>query len=273
MVDHVSHARIASTMRDPMLQPIIESTRLRVEALRPSVAELRARAIDQAQARDFAGALARPGLQVIAEITRRSPSAGALAPGLDPAMQAAKYVAGGAAAISVLTEPQFFDGSLDDLVAVRTRVAVPVLRKDFVLDDVQIWEARVNGADAVLLIVAILSDDQLSHLHGTATAGGLATLVEAHTLDEVRRAVDAGAAIVGVNNRDLATFETDLATAEAAAGYLNGAALTVAESGVSSPEGAARMAAAGYDAILVGEAAVTAADPAAFIQSLRAIRS
>jgi indole-3-glycerol phosphate synthase len=176
---------------------------------------------------------------------------------------------GGAAAISVLTEPDFFDGSLDDLVAVRRRVEVPVLRKDFVLDAAQIWEARAAMADAVLLIVAVLSDDQLAELRGVATEAGLAALVEAHALEEVQRAIDAGAEIVGVNNRDLATFVTDLATAEAAATHLDTVAVSVAESGVSSPEGAARMAAAGYDAILVGEAAVRSADPAAFIDSLR----
>jgi indole-3-glycerol phosphate synthase len=256
-------------MTRSMLQPIIDSTRARIEALLPAESEVRARALDRSPARDLAAALSAPGLQVIAEIKRRSPSAGPLASGLDPARQAASYVAGGAAAISVLTEPEFFDGSLDDLVAVREAVAVPVLRKDFTLHPVQIWEARAYGADAVLLIAAVLDDALLAELAGVAEAAGLAALVETHNLDEVHRALGVGAQIIGVNNRDLTTFVTDLATAEAAGSELQHVAVTVAESGVSDVAGAQRMAAAGYDAILVGEAAVKAGDPAAFIASLR----
>jgi indole-3-glycerol phosphate synthase len=256
-------------MTRSMLQPIIDSTRIRIDALRSSEPDLRARALDRAPARDFAASLSMPGLQVIAEIKRRSPSAGALAPGLDPARQAASYAAGGAAAISVLTEPEFFDGSLGDLGAVREAVDVPVLRKDFTLHPVQIWQARAAGADAVLLIAAILDDASLSELIGVAAAAGVAALVETHTIVEVHRALRIGARIIGVNNRDLATFVTDLSTAEAAAPELGDAAVTVAESGVSNAAGARRMAAAGYDAILVGEAAVRSDDPAAFVASLR----
>ncbi len=252
-----------------MLQPIVDSTRHRVAKLAPYEDELRERAAIRTSARDFAAALAAPGLQVIAEIKRRSPSAGPIAPDLDAAAQAKEYVAGGAAAISVLTEPDHFDGSLADLEAVRAAVDVPVLRKDFTVDAVQIWEAAAAGADAVLLIVAILDDADLGALLETARRAGVAALVEAHTLGEVDRALRSGASIIGVNNRDLTTFVTDLATAETAAGSLTETSLTVAESGVSDPAGAARMAAAGYDAILVGEAAVRADDPAQFIASLR----
>ncbi|MDJ0962453.1 MAG: indole-3-glycerol phosphate synthase TrpC [Acidimicrobiia bacterium] len=252
-----------------MLDAIVQSARDRAAALAPQSNELVARARDAAPARPFASALTGPSLRVIAEIKRRSPSAGPIAPDVEPATQALQYVAGGAAAISVLTEPDFFDGSLADLRAVRSTVEVPVLRKDFTVHPDQVWEARAAGADAVLVILAILIDDEVTALLETAHSAGVAALVEAHTIAEVERALVHGAEIVGVNNRDLTTFVTDLATAEQAAGYLSDVAVTVAESGVSSPAGAARMAAAGYDAILVGEAAVSADDPAAFVASLQ----
>lgn len=252
-----------------MLQPIVEATRKRVEALLPQAADLRAAAARRDPARSFSAALDQPGLQVIAEFKRRSPSAGRLGGDLDPAIRTEQYVAGGAAAISVLTEPHFFDGSLQDLEVVRATVDVPVLRKDFTLDPVQVWEARAAGADAVLLILAIVDDATAHDLLAVARDAGVDVLVEAHTVAEVQRAVELGAPMVGVNNRDLETFVTDLATAERAASALAGVAVTVAESGVSNPEGAARMAAAGYDAILVGEALVRSDDPAALVDALR----
>ena len=156
-----------------MLDEILERTRLRVEALRPRLDEMRRAATSAPAARDFTAALSADGLGVIAEIKRRSPSAGPLAPNLDPAAQATAYVAGGASAISVLTEPEFFDGSLGDLAAVRAAVDVPLLRKDFTLDESQIWEARAAGADAVLLIVAALSDSDLVSLIGVAATAGV----------------------------------------------------------------------------------------------------
>lgn len=252
-----------------MLDTILESTRRRIEPVVEEVDTLIARAASQPPARGFAAALTGDGLQLIAEIKRRSPSAGDLAPGIDPVDQAIRYVEGGAAAISVLTEPEFFAGSLDDLRAVRDAVDVPILRKDFTLHAAQIWEARAAGADAILLIVAALADDELSHLLGVAAAAGVDALVEAHTLVEARRAEAAGARIIGVNNRDLTTFVTDLATAESVGGEIE-ADVLVAESGVSDVAGAARMAAAGYDAILVGEALVRSSDPAGLVASLRA---
>lgn len=220
--------------------------------------------------RDLASALGRPGLSVIAEIKRRSPSAGDIDSSLDPVDLALQYVEGGADAISVLTEPEFFGGSLEDLRMVRNAVAVPVLRKDFTRSPSQIWEARASGADAVLLIVASLTSDRLALLLTTAKEVGVAAVVEAHTVEEVSAAADAGAEIIGVNNRDLQTFVTDLSVAEAAAPLLPHGVLTVAESGVSTPRGAQRMANAGYDAILVGEALVRSEDPVALLSSLKA---
>ncbi|MDJ0663622.1 MAG: indole-3-glycerol phosphate synthase TrpC [Acidimicrobiia bacterium] len=219
--------------------------------------------------RGFGDALAGSGLQVIAEIKRRSPSRGDLNIGLDPAAQAQAYAAGGAAAISVLTEPDYFGGSLEDLETVRAAVTLPVLRKDFIIDPRQVGESRAAGADALLLIVAGLDPGMMKTLLAECAAVGIEALVEAHNESEARAALDAGATIVGVNNRDLHTFVTDLAVAERVASQLDSSTVRVAESGVSDAAGAARMAAAGYDAILVGEALVTASDPAQLIAELR----
>jgi indole-3-glycerol phosphate synthase len=223
-------------------------------------------------ARSLSEALSGDGLSIIAEIKRRSPSAGDIDATLDPASQALKYVAGGASAISVLTEPDFFGGSLADLESVRYVVDVPVLRKDFMLDAAQIWEARAAGADAILLIVAALSDMVLSELINVSAQVGVEAIVEAHTGHEVHSAVAAGARIIGVNNRDLATFTTDLSVAEAVAELLPSEVVTIAESGVSGVDGARRMRDAGYDAILVGEALVRSENPAAFVAALKGER-
>ncbi len=206
---------------------------------------------------------------MIAEIKRMSPSAGPIAPHLDPAKQAKLYENGGAAALSVLTEPHYFAGSLEDLQSARAAVDLPVLRKDFIVDELQIHEARAAGADAILLIVAALDRGQLSDLHAAGIGLGLDVLVEAHNQDEVEAANRCGANLVGVNNRDLHTFHTDLSTAETLAPLVVGT-VRVAESGVSSPAGAARMAAAGYHAILVGEALVRSDDPAGLVSALKA---
>lgn len=252
-----------------MLEEIVESTRRRVAELMPAARELVAAAAVAPATRGFAAAVSRDGLQVIAEIKRRSPSAGPLAPHLDPATQAKLYEEGGAAALSVLTEPHFFAGSMEDLKSARDATGLPVLCKDFIVDDVQIHLARAAGADAVLLIVAALAEAELGALLETAVGLGLDVLVETHNREEVEIANRIGARLVGVNNRDLHTFVTDLATAERLASLVSGA-VRVAESGVSSPEGAARMARAGYDAILVGEALVRSDDPARLVAELRA---
>ena len=239
-----------------------------MEPLLAQTEELVARARDVVNPPSLRAALDRPGLQVIAEIKRRSPSAGDLGALVDPAKQAGRYVIGGAAAISVLTEPRFFGGSLDDLESVARTVEIPVLRKDFILHESQIAEAKIAGAAAVLLIVAAMDAARLEELLGWGTDLGLDCLVEAHSDAEVDVANGVGATLIGVNNRDLTTFVTDLGVAERAA-PLVAAEVKVAESGVSDPAGAARMAAAGYDAILVGEALVRSEDPAALLASLR----
>ena len=252
-----------------MLTKILDSAAIRALDAQRRIDEFVDAASSAAPARSLADALRAGGLSVIAEIKRRSPSAGDIDTALDPAAQALAYAAGGASAISVLTEPEFFGGSLADLASVRSVVDVPVLRKDFTLDAAQIWEARAAGADAVLLIVAALSDMLLSELIGVARDVGVDAIVEAHTRDEARTALDAGARTVGVNNRDLATFITDLSVAESVAEMLPSDVVTVAESGVSDVEGARRMREAGYDAILVGEALVRSDDPAAFVRELK----
>jgi len=229
----------------------------------------RRKAEAQPEARSLRAALRDAGLSVIAEIKRRSPSAGLINADLDPARQAVAYEAGGADAISVLTESRFFGGSLEDLIAVREAVTLPVIRKDFTRNEAQIWEARSHGADAVLLIVATLGQPILEHLIAVAKDVGVDAIVETHTDPELQRALAAGADIIGVNNRDLATFRTDLDVAERLAAGLTGDATTIAESGVSSVDGARRMRSAGYDAILVGEALVRAEDPAVLVAALK----
>lgn len=242
-----------------------------VGALGPRAAELRARALDAPPCRDFRGALAgHATVRVIAEIKRRSPGAGAIREGLDPAELAATYARSGAAALSVLTDGPHFGGSLDDLAAARAATDLPALRKDFTLAPVQIDEARAAGADAILLIVRILSDGELAELHGHARERGLAVLVEAHDAAELERAVACGARIVGINNRDLATFRADLAVTEAMLDRLPSATVVVSESGIRSGADVARLGRAGVDAVLVGESILRAPDPGAQVAELAA---
>jgi indole-3-glycerol phosphate synthase len=256
-----------------VLETILSSVRARLGEVRARRDEWREAALAAPPARGFAAALRTAGLSVIAEVKRRSPSAGVLAADLDVAERAAAYQEGGAAAVSVLTEPDHFAGSPGDLVAVRLAADLLVLRKDFVIDPAQVWQSRALGADAVLLIAAILDDRGLSELLGAAAAAGLDALVEVHDEREAERAVALGAGLIGVNNRDLGTFRVDLATAERLRPLLPDDAVAVAESGVSGASAAARMAAAGFDAILVGEALVRAEDPAALVAALRGVGS
>lgn len=209
---------------------------------------------------------------MIAEIKRRSPSKGDLAPGLDPAALAATYEAGGAAALSVLTDKKFFGGSPEDLAAARAAVSLPVLRKDFTVSEADVCDARLMGADAVLLIVAALDDDELARLHALAIAVGLDALVEVHDEDEAARAMAVGARLIGVNQRDLETFEVDAARALQVARALPDGVVRIAESGISGAADAARLAGAGYHAVLVGESLVTADDPGAAVGALRHAR-
>ena len=220
-------------------------------------------------------ALQARGVGVIAEIKRASPSRGPMADIPDAAALATAYVQGGASAISVLTEPQHFRGSLDDLAAAAAAVDVPVLRKDFVVDPYQVWEARAAGASAVLLIVVALEQDDLVSLLQVADEAGLVALLEAHDDLEVTRAVGAydaagitGRPIIGINARDLTTLEVDPTRFAAVRSTIPDGAVAVAESGVKSAEDVQRLAAAGADAVLVGESVATAADPAAAVAAL-----
>lgn len=222
---------------------------------------------------DFAAALAAPGMRLIAEVKGASPSKGILIEPFEPEAIAADYLAAGADAISVLTDEEFFKGSLDYLRAVKalSRAAAtprPALRKDFLLDRYQLAEARAAGADAILLIVAMLDDATLRDLHAATLDWGMAALVEVHNEAETERALAAGATIIGINNRDLHSFRVDLATTERLAPLLPERVTIVGESGIGTVDDVRRLAAAGVDAILVGESLVKAVDRGAAIRTL-----
>jgi len=208
-------------------------------------------------------------MAVISEIKRRSPSKGALNVDLDPSDLAAAYSSGGASALSVLTDHEFFGGSVADLQAARGAVALPVLRKDFTVAALDVCDARAMGADCVLLIAAALSHDELVAFHAVADDVGIEVLVEIHDERELAAALAAGASMVGVNQRDLVTFQVDHERAVRMAGIIPDDVVKIAESGVRDAADAANLRAAGYHAILVGETLVTAADPAAVLRSLR----
>jgi indole-3-glycerol phosphate synthase len=217
---------------------------------------------------DVVAALKGADVAVIAEVKRASPSKGALAAIADPAALAMDYEAGGACVISVLTEPRRFGGSLEDLAAVRAAVRVPLLRKDFVISSYQLWEARAYGADMVLLIVAALAQNALVSLVERAESIGLVPLVEVHTDGELDRAVDAGAKIIGVNARNLATLEVDRGVFGRIAPRIPDGIVKIAESGVRGPHDLLAYAAAGADAVLVGESLVTGRDPRSAVADL-----
>jgi indole-3-glycerol phosphate synthase len=251
------------------LSDILARKRGEVEAARRALpeAELRARLRDLPAPRGFESALSPRGgpARIIAEVKRASPSLGAIRTGLDAVAQARAYAAAGAAAISVLTDGPGFGGSLADLAQVRAAVDVPLLRKDFVLDGYQLLEARAHGADAALLIVAALDATTLRRLLDGCGELGLAALVEVHDEPEVDAALRAGTRIVGVNNRNLATFVVDLAVSERLLPRLPPDVRGVAESGVRTAEDARRLRRAGAANLLVGEALVRAADPGALL--------
>ena len=254
------------------LTEILDHKRRTLEPLRARRAELRAAALRRKEFRSFAGALAGGGgrtLALIAEVKRASPSAGVIAQDFEPVEIARRYEAAGSNAISVLTDERFFQGHLAHLVAVRAAVGLPVLRKDFVLEDVQIYEAAASGADAVLLIVAALEQDELVRLLDVAAACQLDALVEVHTLAEMDRALATDAAIIGINNRDLTTFQVDLATTETLSEQVPPGILVVSESGLRTAEDSRRVRACGVDAILVGEALMRSSDVAAQAAALR----
>ena len=256
-----------------ILDEILISTRESVAkraANVPLSALLRA-ASEQSATRDFASALREGPISVIAEIKRRSPSKGPLDLAVEPAQRAQQYEEAGAAAISVLTDAPFFGGSLEDLRTARAAVQLPVLRKDFMLDPYQVVEARAVGADAILVIMAAVDNELAHELIRAADELGMGVLVEVHSREELERAVEVGARIVGINNRDLGDFNVDLGTTEQLAPLVPDGCVIVAESGVRTHEDVQRVAAAGAHAVLVGESLMTSNDPAAALRSLRGV--
>src|SRR3954469_2705635 len=223
-----------------------------------------------APARGFAAAL-RDGSAVIAEVKRRSPSKGPIGPDLDPVVLASAYERGGAACLSVLTDGKFFGGSAADLAAARDAVAVPVLRKDFTVSLFDVCDARLMGADALLLIVAALDDAELRDFHALAVELGIDALVEVHDEPELERALAVDAQVIGVNQRDLVTFAVDTERAVRLAPLMPPPVVRVAESGIGGPDDAAPLFVAGYEAVLVGESLVRSADPAVAVAALRAV--
>jgi indole-3-glycerol phosphate synthase len=255
-----------------LLETIVSATRRIVEVResRESLAALEARASARpSRSGRFETAL-RPAdrINVIAECKRRSPSKGVLRADYDPVAIARGYEAGGAAAISVLTEPTFFDGALSHLEAVRAAVGVPVLRKDFIVSEYQLLEAKAAGADAVLLIVSALEPADLATLHRQAHQLGLDALVEIHSVDELGVALDAGARIVGVNNRNLRTLQVDIEASDAIAARMPRDVVAVSESGLKTAEDLLRLRQRGYCAFLIGERFMTADDPGAALHGL-----
>ena len=254
------------TVLDDILVGVREDLAARQELT--SLDELKRRAAARPAARDAEAVLRQDGVCVIAEVKRSSPSKGALAPITDPAALAREYEAGGAHVISVLTEKRRFDGSLEDLAAVRAAVDVPVLRKDFIVSSYQLWEARAYGADLALLIVAALEQEALVSLVERTRSLGMTPLVEVHDTDEVARALDAGATVIGVNVRNLKTLEVDRDTFARVAPSIPDSCVRIAESGVRGPHDLLAYAHAGADAVLVGESLVTGGDPKTAVQDL-----
>jgi len=260
-------------MMSGVLQAIVAGARRSAELREAAVplAEMERRAgAREPRGAAFRAALAADGVNVIAECKRRSPSKGILRAKYDPAQIATGYAKAGAAGISVLTEPSFFDGALDHLRAVRAAVSIPVLRKDFVVTEYQVAEARAAGADAVLLIVAALGERDLARLRAYAVELGLMALVEVHAVDELAIAIAAGADTIGVNSRNLRTLDVDTGAFERIISGIPSHAVAIAESGIRTPGDIRRLRAAGFDAFLIGERFMTDADPGASLAALLA---
>ena len=251
-----------------VLDSIIEGVREDLAARRGSMGALHERIDAQAPALDAHSFLSRDEMNVIAEVKRSSPSKGNLAPISDPAALAEKYQEAGAAAVSVLTEQRRFGGSLADLDAVRSRIEIPVLRKDFMVDEYQFLEARAHGADIVLLIVAALSKSQLKDFYDLASELGMASLVEVHTQSELESAMDISPRIVGVNSRNLKTLEVSSSVFEELIPTIPSSVIRVAESGISTRADVAQAQKAGATAILVGESLVKSGDPISAMREL-----
>jgi indole-3-glycerol phosphate synthase len=254
-----------------MMDQLIAGAREGVEARRADLpqAELEAQLSARREDRPFNEALVRPGLSLIAEFKRRSPSAGALAPdSIDLAAQVAAYERGGAAALSVLTDQRHFGGSLADLRAARAACEMPIIRKDFIVDPYQLYEAAVNGADAVLLIVAALGDEDLRSLYQEARSIDLDCLVEVHDAEELDRALEAGAEVIGINNRNLDHMSVDIGTTYELMPDVPAGKTVVAESGISGREELVELERVGVDAVLIGGALMAADDPEAKVREL-----
>jgi indole-3-glycerol phosphate synthase len=254
-----------------MMDQLIAGAREGVEARRAelSQADLEARLSGRREDRPFNEALTRPGLSLIAEFKRRSPSAGALAPeSIDLTAQVAAYERGGAAALSVLTDERHFGGSLADLRAARAACEMPIIRKDFIVDPYQLYEAAVNGADAVLLIVAALGDSDLRSLYQEARSIDLDCLVEVHDAGELERALEAGAEVIGINNRNLDDMSVDIGTTYELMPDVPAGKTVVAESGISGREELAELDRVGVDAVLIGGALMTSSDPETKVREL-----
>jgi indole-3-glycerol phosphate synthase len=260
------------TLAPDLLATIVAATRrvVEVRSAQEGLSALERRAADgKPRGEEFERAVGMSDrVNVIAECKRRSPSKGVLAASYDPVAIARRYEDGGAVAISVLTEPAFFDGALEHLTAVRAAVTLPLLRKDFIVDEYQIYEARAAGADAVLLIVAALEQPELVRLQECAHALGLAALVEVHDETELARALDSGARIIGVNNRNLRTLTVDVDASFRLAASIPRTVVAISESGLGSLDELERLASAGYRAFLIGERFMTAPDPAGALQAL-----
>jgi indole-3-glycerol phosphate synthase len=258
-----------------ILSKIIDTKRVRVERARETVSQeqLREEAIAKRRHSDRQALVraltSKQGINIIAEFKRRSPSKGVIRDDISPERMARLYEGGGAAAISVLTEEDYFNGSLDDLRSIRQAVMLPILRKDFIFDEYQIYEAAAAGADAILLIVAALTDDLLTHLRIlTEDKLGLDALVEVHTRDELERAIAAGAKLIGVNNRDLRTFEVSLQTSVMLASGVSEDCVLVSESGLSGAADLVELYARGYKGFLIGESLMRAQDPQSTLSSI-----
>lgn len=260
----------AETKSGTILDRVVEARRAAIAHRQKVVPETVLRiGVKQAKpVRDFSEALARDSLNVIAELKKASPSRGVLRAEFDPVSLAREFEGAGAAALSVLTEEEFFQGELKNLRDARAAVNLPVLRKDFIVDPWQVWESRATNADSFLLIVAILSDAQLGDLLALGRQLGMEPLVEIHTREELRRALGAGARIVGVNNRDLRTLEVRVETSLELIGEIPDDCIAVSESGLRTHADLKRLHAAGFDAFLIGESLMSKPDSAAALRAL-----
>ena len=252
-----------------ILARIVAQKRETLAAALGQRAELERLAADRRDYRDFKRALTERQPAILAEIKRASPSKGVFTDAFDPSSIARAYASGGAAALSVLTDREFFQGSLSDLEAARAAAPVPILRKDFTIDEIHVVEAAAHGSDAILLIAAVLDESQMRRFREMAASLGMAALVEVHDEDELEAAVGSGAEIVGVNNRNLHTFEVTLETSLRLAERIPASVVKVSESGIHSSRDVRKLAVAGYNAFLVGEHLMKSADAAAAIGELR----